>query len=155
MIHSLIVDDKYTITNKNGIVSEHNLYDVRIKKIPVDYSGQDYNIFPYISTLDIRVFEYALSIYEASAAVDELRTLIDKELDIRGLPLYKNLPSEVMNYIFASNTFIKYYKEYEKDQLIIREVYQQFGEEADYQYYGPPPRVYIDEYGQKHYLNSR
>lgn len=153
MIHSLIIDDKYTITNENGIVSEHSLYYIRVEKIPEDYSGQDYNIFPYITTLDIRVFDYALSNGELSGAVNVVRPLIDKELETRGLPLFENIPLEVMDYIFKSEIFIKFYKEYEKKQLIIKQIYDLFGEEMDYQYYGPPPRVYIDEYGRKHYFN--
>ena len=110
MKHSFIIDDKYTITNENGIVSEHSLYYIRIEKIPEDYSGQDYNIFPYISTLDIRVFDYALSNGELSGVVNVVRSLIDKELEKRGLPLFENIPAEVMDYIFKSEIFIKFYK---------------------------------------------
>ena len=153
MIHSLIIDDKYTITNENGIVSEHSLYHIRVEKIPEDYSGQDSNIFPYITTLDIRVFDYALSNGELSGAVNEVRPLIDKELETRGLPLFENIPSGVMDYIFSSEIFTKFYKEYEKDQLIIKQLFALFSEELLYQSEGPPARVYIDEYGRKHYFN--
>jgi len=150
MIHSLIINDKYTITNENGVVSEHSLYDIRIEKIPQDYSGQDYNIFPYITTLDIRVFDYALNNGELSGVVNEVRPLIDKELEIRGLPLFANIPLEVMDYILKSEIFIKHYRDYEKDQLIIKEVNYLFSKEMNYQHNAT--RVYIDGNGRRHYF---